>query len=72
MAISKPSFQTENREQTRYTVIRMLDNKPVAGQILSGSTMGPPGTMAGYYNAQQGHVELYAISPSGNKWLRMR
>ena len=72
MGISKPSFYTENREALRYTVIRLLEVKPVDGEQLDGSVMGPPGTMAGYYNAQQRFVELYVLSPGGNRWLRVR
>lgn len=72
MGISKPSFSSNDREQTRNTVIRLLANKPVDGAVLPGELQLAPGTVAGYYNAQERSVELFVMSPAGNKWLRIR
>ena len=69
MAINRTSLSSEAIETNTNSVIEMRSVRPEAGGIIDPPE--PPGKIIGFFNGASGFVELYIVSGSGNRLLRV-
>ena len=69
MAINPISIQAEDISQNPDVTIQFLPVKPLVGVILS--TREPPGKLYGYYDQSISAVRLYAIDPTGTRYIEI-
>ena len=69
MAINKPSFTTQSVVQTPVAIIKMMPSRPPIRTKLDPPEL--PNMLVGYYNSENGTVELFCTAPAGDYYFRV-
>ena len=69
MAINRTSITSELIQESTDSVIEIRATRPDTSANLNPPDV--PGRLIGYYNGASGFVELYVVSSTGNKLLRI-
>lgn len=69
MTVNPISISSQSVNENTDAVIEVVYTKPDTSAILA--TPQTPGKLVGYFNGATGFMELYVISNSGNRYLKI-
>lgn len=70
MAINSSAIASKSvTDQDVPAVVENLSVEPIPGEVFTPSR--PPGQLCAFYNGSTNSMNLYVVSGTGNRWLRV-